>query len=70
MLAFLAHFSQKCGSSISMSALSEVAKEAREKVEPFSPESMVMTCVRRVRIWSMSSSQNLSPALSSSITAP
>jgi hypothetical protein len=30
----------------------------------------VMICVRRSRIWSISSSQNLSPALSSSIIAP
>ena len=69
--AFLAHFCQKFGSSISMSdRFVERLKLALAKVDPLTPASIWMTCVRLCRMWSMSSSQNSSPASSSSIRAP
>ena len=68
--ALLAHLFQKSGSSMSMSdRLPAVEKEALLKLEPFS-SSNVITWVRFSRIWSMSSSQNCLPAVSSSMRAP
>ena len=69
--ALLAHFCQNCGSSMLISdRLVDMLKLALANVEPFTPDSMCLTWVRCCRMCSMSSSQNFSPAWSSSINAP
>ena len=56
--------------SITWETLFEILPPTLENVEPLPSDSILMTCVRRCRIWSMSSSQNWSATLSSSMMAP
>lgn len=48
----------------------KIKKKTLAKVDPRPSDSMVMVLVLRCRIWSISSSQNLAPSSSSSMSAP